>query len=99
MDKLSALGRLFEHGKISRRDFMSQALALGATTALATSMASLIATLGGAFRLTTISYIAIRSMFLSTVANWPIGHEGANLPISSSIRSRCSMTPLINSRA
>ncbi len=39
MDKLSALGRLFEHGKISRRDFMSQALALGATTALATSMA------------------------------------------------------------
>ncbi len=39
MDKLNALGRLFEHGKISRRDFMSQALALGATTALATSLA------------------------------------------------------------
>ncbi|HJP22375.1 MAG TPA: ABC transporter substrate-binding protein, partial [Alphaproteobacteria bacterium] len=40
MDKLNTLERLFGQGRISRRDFMSQALALGATTALATSLAS-----------------------------------------------------------
>ncbi len=40
MKKLDYYSKLLTLGKITRREFMGRALALGATTALASSMAS-----------------------------------------------------------